>query len=83
MHQHPLDLFGEVPVSLEDVAHWLQCVPQMDPTSKRAAWYARAYNVPDKIRAAKLAGIWDSIKPPEAPASTLARFGWLRPAMVR
>lgn len=83
MRPHPCDLFGEVPVSLEDVAHWLRCVPQMDPTSKRAAWYARAYNVPEKIKAAKLSGAWETLKPPGAPASTLARFGWLRPAMIR
>jgi hypothetical protein len=52
------DLFGEIPVTLEEVEHWLRTVPMLDPTTARAHTYAVAYDVIEKIRAAKVRGHW-------------------------
>jgi hypothetical protein len=54
-----LDLFGEVPVSLDDVLLWMLAVPRLSPDSPRFATYVRDYQVLDKIRAAKLSGTFD------------------------
>ena len=69
-----LDLFGEVPVTIADVDAWLRAVPRIEPDSPRAAWYVAAWSVPDKIRAAKRRGDFDSIvnSTPESP------FWWKR-----
>lgn len=56
-----LDLFGEVPITWEDVFAWLEAVPGIPRDSPRAAWYIQGWNVVDKIRAAKLAGEFDAI----------------------
>lgn len=53
------DLFGQVPISTLDIEQWLLAVPRIRPDTRRAAWYVKAYNVPDKIKAAKLAGTFD------------------------
>lgn len=55
-----LDLFGEVPVSLDDVLLWMLAVPRLAPTSPRFPAYVRDYRVPEKIRAAKLAGTFEA-----------------------
>jgi hypothetical protein len=63
------DLFGEVPVTRADVALWLECVPHIDPCSPRAEWYVKGWDVPSKIRQAKLSGRFDKLKrPPDANA---------------
>lgn len=56
------DLFGEVPVSVDDVRVWLRAVAGISPSSPRAAAYVRNYNVVEKIRAAKLAGAFDALE---------------------
>ncbi len=56
----PRDLFGEVPVSLDDVLLWMLAVPQLTPESPRFARYVVDYRVPDKIRAAKIAGTFEA-----------------------
>lgn len=58
------DLFGEIPVSLDDVETWIDVVPGWPRTTSaaRRANYARCWNVPDKIRAAKAAGYWQQIE---------------------
>ena len=76
MTPHAVDLFGEVAVTADDVRAWLRAVPRLDPDSPRARWYVDAYDVPAKIRAAKLAGTFESIT---APCSfEPAPFWWQR-----
>lgn len=53
-----VDLWGEVPVSRADVELWLDCVARLPADSPRRAWYERAWNVPQKVRRAKLTGAW-------------------------
>lgn len=74
----PVDLFGQVPVTVQDVESWLRAVPRIDPHSPRAAHYVRAYDVPAKIAAAKLAGTFESITAPREPppGHWWARFHW-------
>jgi len=61
-----LPLFNDViPVSEDDVQLWLDKVPNLSGSLSRREAYRRAYNVDDKIRAAKLAGRW----PPEGKTS--------------
>lgn len=56
------DLFGEIPVSLDDVETWLDVIAAYPRTSWRRDHYARAWNVPEKIRQAKAAGHWPEIE---------------------
>lgn len=71
-----LDLFGEVPVTWADVAAWARAVADIGPDSPRFAAYVTAWNVPDKVRAAKLDGsfarIVGSVDP--VPAHEFAQF---------
>lgn len=63
------DLFGEIPVSLDELLVWMLAVPGLAPTSPRFARYVCGWNVIDKIRAAKEAGTFDAIvSEPPAPA---------------
>lgn len=56
---HPAkDLFGEIPVTWPEVESWVRAAIGMPPEHWRFAWYVKNWNVPDKIRAAKLAGTW-------------------------
>lgn len=63
---HPaLDLFGEVPITHDDLRAWVAAVPRIDPDSWRFDWYLKNWNVVDKVRAAKLAGTFEAaISPP-------------------
>lgn len=71
------DLFGCVIVTRDDVDRWLLAVPRLCPDSPRAAWYVRAYNVTEKIAAAKLAGEFEQLtQAREAPAYWWHRFNW-------
>ena len=51
----PYDLFGEVPVTWQEVWDWVENVAGIPRDSWRAAYYAEFWNVPEKIRAAKIA----------------------------
>lgn len=56
-----LDLFGEVPVTLDDQRAWVKAVAPAYGSSERSfAYYVRHWNVADKIRRAKLAGTFDT-----------------------
>lgn len=55
MRQPARDLFGEVPVTHQEVHQWVRVVARLDPESQRGVWYARAYSVVEKIAAHKLA----------------------------
>ncbi len=64
----PFDLFGEIPVLTTDLDDWMALVaPRI--SAWRRDWYIRWYDVPGKIRAAKLAGAW----PPTPEAQSTAR----------
>lgn len=77
MREPERDLFGEVRVTLHDIDAWMSAVPRIDPGSPRAAWYARAYDVANKIRAAKLAGTFETqTTVREHPAPWWHRFNW-------
>lgn len=65
MSENPFDLFGEVPVTADDVNRWLLSVPHLDPGSPRAAWYVKGWNVVDKIRQAKISGRWHQMAEPK------------------
>ncbi len=58
MEPQPLDLFGEVPVTFEDIDAWLLAVPRIDPSSWRAHHYVRQYKRAgeDSHREARRAG---------------------------
>lgn len=75
MRESVTDLFGEVPVTEADVRLWLLAVPRIDPDSPRAAHYVRGWNVPDKIRAAKLSGWFDTLDP-TPPERCTNRLRW-------
>lgn len=66
-HTHPaLDLFGEVPITFDDLRAWVAAMTRLDPDSSRAEWYIKNWNVADKVRAAKLAGTFEAtIGPPD------------------
>lgn len=79
MTPHVRDLFDEVPVSFEDIDAWLVAVPRIDPESPRAAYYVKNWDVPAKIRQAKLAGMFESIVTrAEHPGQWWQRFHWTR-----
>jgi len=59
------DLFGEVPVTWDDVALWVDAVAGIARDDWRFPVYVRGWNVPEKIRRAKLAGQF----PPERRAA--------------
>ena len=62
------DLFGEIPVTLDELLAWMLAVPGIPPSSPRFAYYIRGYNVIEKIQAAKACGTFeDTISPPAAP----------------
>ena len=78
MRQPVLDLFGEVVVTQQDVREWVMAVPRLDPDSERAAAYVRDYDVPGKIRAAKIRGDFEQLvnTARERPAWWWRRFAW-------
>lgn len=58
----PYDLFGEIPVTEDEVFQWVVAVaPRWLFPERTYLNYVRSYAVPDKIRAAKLAGTFDKI----------------------
>jgi hypothetical protein len=78
MRESPYDLWGEVIVTWEDVRRWMVCVPRMDPDTKRARRYITDYDVPSKIRRAKVEGTFDHLSPPGFPTMSAAmRLPWL------
>jgi hypothetical protein len=59
-----LDLFGEVPVTWDEVYDWVELVAGIPRDSWRAPYYIKNWNVIDKIREAKKAGYFDEIYQP-------------------
>ena len=59
---YPFDLFGEIPVLESDLEQWVAAMAPAYLSSERSFQsYIKSYNVPDKIRRAKLYGDFDRI----------------------
>jgi hypothetical protein len=55
------DLFGEIVVTQEDIVAWVSAVaPAFMATEQSFARYVKHWHVADKVRAAKLAGTFES-----------------------
>jgi hypothetical protein len=54
------DLFGVIPVTADEIDIWIDIVPGWNRTAgaARRAYYARCWNVAEKIRQAKASGFW-------------------------
>ncbi|WP_423394438.1 hypothetical protein [Burkholderia sp. LMG 21824] len=73
-----LDLFGEVIVTADDIAQWVAALAPAYMSSERAfERYVRLWHVADKVRAAKIAGTFDSTieRARERRALIARRFG--------
>lgn len=56
-----LDLFGEIVITNDDIDAWVSAMaPGFFIDERRRAWYVRAWNVPEKVRHAKLSGTFDT-----------------------
>lgn len=78
----PFDLFGEVPVTWGEVELWVEAVAGIGRDSWRFDYYCTHWNVPAKIRAAKLAGTFEALlafSPAGRPPDPLTAPRW-RPA---
>lgn len=65
----PYDLFGEIPVTEDDMRAWVAAVsPRWLYPERSYRSYVRGWNVADKVRAAKLAGTFDAITSQPATA---------------
>ncbi|MAF00897.1 MAG: hypothetical protein CME86_00575 [Herbaspirillum sp.] len=63
------DLFGEVPVTEDDVYRWVQAISPRWLTPERSYLnYVRTWGVVDKIKQAKLRGDFESIIDRPQPA---------------
>jgi hypothetical protein len=56
MMPSPIDLFGEVPVTLHDLDMWCDYIGKAWPSEWRKEWYIKNWNVADKVRRGKLDG---------------------------
>ena len=75
MTPHVRDLFGEIPVTWQEIDAWLLSVPRIEPSSPRAERYVKNWDVPGKIRRAKEAGTFEQITAQPEPPSP---FWWKR-----
>ena len=66
------DLFGEIPVTFDELAAWCEAVPRISRSSSRFTWYCNGWRVADKVRAAKVAGTFDAI----VGAPAIAQPAW-------
>lgn len=63
MKPRTTDLFGEIPVTTDEVEIWIDVVPGWPRTlESRRRYYAQAWNVAEKIRAAKASGFWQEVE---------------------
>ncbi len=75
MRPRQRDLFGEIPVHLDEVLAWMLAVPGISPDSARFGPYVRDYNVPEKIRQAKASGTFEAaIAAPRPLPARLASY---------
>lgn len=57
-----IDLFGEVPVTDQEVEMWIAVVAPRWYGSRRMPFYIRDWNIKQKVASAKLAGMFDPIR---------------------
>lgn len=62
LRQPPIDLFGEVAVTEEDLYDWVAAIAPLHLSKRAFANYVRGYDVAAKVRAAKLRGTFEGIK---------------------
>lgn len=60
MQPHKRDLFGDVIITQADIRLWLETVPRINPDGPRAAHYVKWWDVPQKVRQAKLDGSFEA-----------------------
>lgn len=53
-----MQLFGEIPVTEQDIELWLDNIPNLSQSKFRREAYRKAYRIEDKIRAAKQNRQW-------------------------
>jgi len=53
---NPTDLFGDVPVTLDDLNTWCDHIGKEWPAEWRRDWYILNWNVAEKIQRSKLDG---------------------------
>ena len=73
-----LDLFGEVPITVDDLHAWVAAVaPGFSLSASRCRYYIERWNVAEKVRRAKLDGTFDATieNAREQQASLARRFG--------
>lgn len=58
--QPPLDLFGEVAITKDDLKAWVAAVSPIHLTDRLFAHYVRSYDVAGKIRVSKLRGEFEA-----------------------
>ena len=61
LRQPPIDLFGEVVVTSDDLFDWVASVSPIHLHERGYALYLQRYDVAGKVRAAKLRGQFDAI----------------------
>ncbi len=61
LRQPPVDLFGEVVVTDDDIYDWVASVSPVHLSERGYALYVARYAVADKVRVAKLAGRFEAI----------------------
>lgn len=70
----PFDLFGEVPVTWDEVYAWCEQVAGV--TGWRREWYIRNWNVIEKVQRAKIAGSFNEIVAEiDSPHAAASRLG--------
>lgn len=60
LRQPPIDLFGEVVVTEDDLFDWVAAVAPMWLSERSFANYCRSWNVADKVRQSKLRGDFEA-----------------------
>ncbi len=61
LRQPPVDLFGEVVVTDDDLFDWVASVSPIHLHERGYALYVQRYDVAGKVRTAKLRGLFDTI----------------------
>jgi len=56
-----VDLFGEVPVTWDEIYEWCEVVGRISRNSPRIEIYIKGWDIVGKIRAAKLSGYHEAI----------------------
>lgn len=75
MKNQPFDLFGEIPITEEDLRNWVAAVsPRWLEPERSYHQYLRTYSIAEKVRRAKLEGTFEATisRPPRVFHARLA-----------